>query len=119
VNREDLAPISAGLREVEFPHGPVVYFILSGDDVIYIGKSVNLRRRLGSHTVPNFFRVLYLTVTRDDQSVLEEALINRFRPLFNAGVPSSSHTYPTMLCKYGFSAGGAECLTKPFLVTQT
>lgn len=70
------------------PKCPVIYFIIDGDKVAYIGRTVNLASRLSSHHRFNEFksnpRVAWLQC--NDKSLLpdlEKALINYFKPLLN------------------------------------
>lgn len=78
------------------PHRPGVYFFRNGDDVLYVGKSTNLRRRVGSYftaaerrpRMEEMIRVAtgveYIeTATPLEAEVRELRMINAHAPRYN------------------------------------
>lgn len=66
--------------------GPGVYFLMDGDEVIYIGKSLNPFARIGAHVLEKEFDgVFVLPVEEKDLSDYGGALILHFRPRLNGG----------------------------------
>jgi hypothetical protein len=63
-----------------------VYFLLRGDEVVYVGQTVCLGSRLGGHRVDGrlFDRVFYVPVANDDLDEVETAMIARLQPKLNA-----------------------------------
>jgi len=56
------------LREIQFPKlPPCIYFLLKGDQVIYVGQSSSLYSRLSNHrlTPKDFDRVFVITVPEE------------------------------------------------------
>lgn len=66
------------------PSGPCIYFLCRGDEVVYIGQSINLSSRLGQHLdMKHFDRVFYVSVPREDLTWRELELINQYQPELN------------------------------------
>lgn len=72
------------------PQRPAVYFMLSGDNILYIGQTSNLFQRFVNHEMwkqlgdINSVRVAWLECdSLDDLSQIESELISRFRPNLN------------------------------------
>lgn len=65
--------------------GPLcgVYFLFSGDDLIYVGQSVNILSRLLEHTGKGFDSFTYILCERDELDDLEAAYILRYMPRLN------------------------------------
>ncbi len=73
------------------PDAPAIYFVMSGDTVLYVGQSVNLRQRWVAHhrlaqlNEHGGCRVAWMTV--DDAGLLDEleqACIEHFSPMLNS-----------------------------------
>lgn len=85
------------IREIrkEYAKPSGIYFLWSGDDLIYVGKSVNVHSRLDSHIngpSNNTNRVLMkseithvsiIPCSVDDLDVTEAIYINKFKPRCN------------------------------------
>src|SRR3989344_1233421 len=78
----------------QLPQKPGVYFMKNGkEEIIYIGKAINIRKRVQSHFVnghsfakfyPQVRSVDYITVrTEKDALVLENQLIKKHQPKYN------------------------------------
>jgi hypothetical protein len=75
------------------PDCPAIYFVMQGERVLYIGKTVNLAQRWTQHhkwqqfsEIPGVLRITWLECS--DTSLLhdiETALISYFDPIFNRG----------------------------------
>lgn len=75
----------------QLPTTPAIYFVLKGDQVAYIGKTINLAQRLAAHNRRKQFtqlgsniRIAWLSCS--DVGLLgqiETALIEHFKPLLN------------------------------------
>ena len=88
------------LRKFESgPIGPVVYFVVSCDQLVYVGQSENLAARVGDHDKRTRWRriddVWYLRAPHDNRyrRDLESAFITKFNPPWN-GLPGSCHQSP-------------------------
>lgn len=93
-----------------------VYILLDGDDVDYIGKSVNVYGRLNEkhHAYRPGHRIVFIQAPAEDVDALEGVLIRHFRPRLNGssrrtGKYSYSHyKYPLsdgeVLAVYGIAA---------------
>ncbi len=61
-----------------------VYFLFEGDEIIYIGQSHNIFRRLEEHQKRFFFsHFSYILTTEEDLIQLEVSYLNVFRPRLN------------------------------------
>lgn len=70
---------------------PVIYFLLRGDKIVYVGKSVDLVRRVATHQADKVFdRVFYLPFWDNIENCklieYENAFIRMLRPKLN-GMP--------------------------------
>jgi len=91
----------------EVPSCAGIYAYLSGGKVLYIGHSVNMRRRLREHArdtkkkawFPTLdeFRVLPLEGGADPRLVAETGLLLKYRPRYNKtikiGIANDGHLY--------------------------
>jgi hypothetical protein len=81
-------PALAADAELLYEHAleprPCVYFLVRGDEVLYVGKSICLENRLLSHsrTIP-YDRVLYFRVAEADMAHCERECIEELRPPYN------------------------------------
>jgi len=78
------------LREVQFDlsdDGPCyVYFLVDGDEVVYVGQSTNIMGRVASHEAnPDkvFDRVFYIEVDRSSLGHVERKYIRELKPKYN------------------------------------
>src|SRR3989344_9433013 len=78
----------------ELPQKPGVYFLKNGkEEILYIGKAINIRKRVQSHFInghsfakfyPQVRSVDFISVrTEKDALVLENTLIKRHQPKYN------------------------------------
>lgn len=58
-----------------------VYFLLKGEDVIYIGQSVNMERRLTDHCFKDYDAFVF--VPSDNREDLEAEMIRLIKPIGN------------------------------------
>jgi len=66
------------------PSGPCIYFLCKNDEVVYIGKSINLSSRLGTHiTLKDFDRVFYMNVPAMYLDLQEVEMIDLYQPKLN------------------------------------
>jgi hypothetical protein len=62
-----------------------IYFLLKSGEVVYIGKTEDVTRRLGDHiNVKNFDQAFFAPVDSGDLSLFELAMIRIFQPALNA-----------------------------------
>jgi hypothetical protein len=83
-----LAEIEARLKEL--PHLAealttcAVYFLMSGDEVVYVGQTTNLYARIGGHREDKVWdRILFLPTPRKDLDATERHWIATLRPKYN------------------------------------
>lgn len=62
-----------------------VYFLLIGDEVVYVGQSVNIYSRLSSHHIKNFDRFAFVLCDIAMLDRLESLYIHCLRPRLNGG----------------------------------
>lgn len=83
---EDIRGI-AGLRDISHHKDyllPGIYFLCFGDQLLYIGQSINPLRRLRQHVKDKGFdRVFYLSWPVDKLNTMEGGLIRMFDPPLN------------------------------------
>lgn len=63
----------------------IVYQLLREDELMYVGKTIDIHKRLSSHLKDKDFNKVLLTrcETEKEQDTLEQTLIERFRPKLN------------------------------------
>ena len=99
MDRSDLRDRAAGL-----PTDPGVYHFLDGDDVLYVGKAVDLRDRVRSYADPRGERIrrmvdradgidVAVTDTETQALLLEANLIKRHQPRYNVRLKDDK-SYP-------------------------
>lgn len=70
-----------------------IYFLWSEDEIVYIGQSVNMHYRVGTHlTSPahtlrdvKFTACTFIDCRPEDLNVLEALYIDRYKPRLNGG----------------------------------
>ena len=76
-----------GLCAVAEPHGiSGVYFLVSGDDVVYVGQSVSVQSRViqhGGDPTKVFSRAFYLPCPRSELDAVEQRYIELLKPKYN------------------------------------
>ncbi len=91
-------------RTAELPTDPGVYQFLDGDDVLYVGKAVDIRDRVRSYADPRGERIrrmvaradgidVAVTDTETQALLLEANLIKRFQPRYNVRLKDDK-SYP-------------------------
>ena len=91
-------------RAAELPTGPGVYQFLDGDDVLYVGKAVDVRDRVRSYADPRGERIrqmverarsidVAVTDTETQALLLEANLIKRHQPRYNVRLKDDK-SYP-------------------------
>ncbi len=81
---EKLVPMRKHLTEFTAFAQPCVYFLLDGDDVVYVGQSVSLQTRIISHKKDKKFdRVVYISCDRERLDEVEGTFIRALKPKFN------------------------------------
>jgi len=68
------------------PYKPVVYFLVSGLDVVYVGKTISLPSRIDSHlsdVSKTFDEILYVELLEDQLNEIEQKLIRFYKPKYN------------------------------------
>ena len=61
-----------------------VYFLFKGDEIVYIGKSINIIGRVMSHTKDKDFDTwCYIPIDELEQGPIEEMAIQRYKPKYN------------------------------------
>lgn len=75
------------------PRGCVVYFLMDGEECIYVGSSMRLLSRLGAHlwrklnqSEFHFDHIRYVHVSRKKMAKTERYWIKTLRPRFNGSV---------------------------------
>lgn len=61
-----------------------VYFLIKGDEIIYVGQSINIHQRIGDHAKSKDFDTFtYAECNKNDLSVMEAKYITKFKPKLN------------------------------------
>lgn len=69
--------------------GPVVYFLISGGEIVYVGKSKNVLERLSSHRGKDFDAVATVACSADQLDLMEIAYIAALEPRLNVRIKES------------------------------
>lgn len=85
--KEKLEIVSSATK----PAAPIcgVYFLLRGEDIIYIGQSRNVQQRLASHHKIGYTSFYVHTCHDAYLDSLEAEYILKFKPEFNSNVPNN------------------------------
>ncbi len=78
-------------------HATGIYFLLDGDDVVYVGQSRNVYSRISSHPVKNFNRYAFVPCAVESLDKLESLYIHLLRPKLNGRKPDGSPFAPLAL----------------------
>lgn len=68
-----------------------IYFLFLGDELVYIGRSLNIHRRLQTHEQENWnhYAILATDLREFELDIVERAYISKFKPKYNkAGICS-------------------------------
>lgn len=97
-----LSPLVGQLKELSFNRQSVIYFLLRNEELLYIGKSIQLPARIEAHaSTKRFNRVLYFETPPTELAAIESAFIQHFRPPLNkAGMPWDGWEH--IMRSYGF-----------------
>lgn len=93
--------------------GNIVYFLLKGDEIVYIGSTHNLNFRLEYHLRTKDFDSFYYVQTKDDKTMLQveaENIINycpKYNKIFNEQFITISYL-KTYLKKIGYESNKKE-----------
>ena len=91
MEKSDLINISLGLDLWE--RITAIYFLIDGDDVVYVGKSIDLVSRILKHRSENrkkFTRYAYIRCDEIDLVDMEAAYIAKFAPKYNKQLSKNS-----------------------------
>jgi hypothetical protein len=88
------------IPEIEPPRYVGIYFLLDGDEIVYVGQSTNVLGRIPAHRARRnhkherhrmqWDRAAWLPLAEHDLDAYEGALIRRLTPRYNAGAPSDT-----------------------------
>ena len=74
-----------------------VYFLIDGAEVAYVGQSVNVHSRIGTHADKQFDKYAFVPCEPDALDKLESLYIHCLRPKLNATNPDQSKAAPIKL----------------------
>ena len=77
-------------RAVKFSPTSGIYFLIKDQEIVYVGKSVNIQTRLGVHLnegAIDFDSYSFIECGQAEMNNLEMEYILRFQPRHNKGVP--------------------------------
>lgn len=77
-----------------------VYFLLRSGRVVYIGQTINLRKRLPKHYKKRYDAVRWILCPKELLLHYESRWINRFKPKYNKKPGPLSVLGPTILVRY-------------------
>lgn len=83
-----LIPVSHRLKTLgNFGSNPVIYFLVKGASVVYVGQSLSLGGRISSHSNDkDFDYVLYFHYPKEFLNKVEAAFIRVLRPKYNVAL---------------------------------
>ncbi|EGA2709566.1 TPA: GIY-YIG nuclease family protein [Klebsiella pneumoniae] len=89
-----LMPHEIAATALPWKHATGVYFLLDGDEVVYVGQSLNVYSRISSHPVNNFNRYAFVPCAVEALDKLESLYIHLLRPKLNGRKPDGSPFAP-------------------------
>ncbi len=77
-----------------------VYFLIRGNEIVYIGQSINIHKRLNDHKRDKSFGSIYLIEIIEwlDSSLIENLAISHFNPRHNCG--NCNKSVSDIVCKH-------------------
>ena len=67
-----------------------VYFLFNENEIVYIGQSINILNRVGTHTQSKTFNSWnYISCSREELNDLEAELIIQHKPVLNSSLPKN------------------------------
>jgi hypothetical protein len=100
----DLIPASAFPVPVS-NYGPGVYLLISGEEIVYVGRAENVSARIHQHCeTKDFDRAFCVQVPNEEHRCwVEHWLVRALRPRLNAVIPDTfGYQLPGVLAAYGF-----------------
>lgn len=100
VRVSDLPPeMTQRLRDFPVEHlVSGVYLLVKDGAIVYVGQSVNVPSRLGSHALEkDFDRAVYMPVVKEDLDAVEGALIRHLEPPLNGRGPNAGRDDEVLL----------------------
>lgn len=81
-------------ESILLPHitGAIIYFLINGEEVVYVGQSKNGSTRPFSHTTKVFEKVAMIKCNQEDLDYLESMYILKYKPKYNRNI-LNSHSY--------------------------
>ena len=76
-----------------------VYFLLDGDEIVYVGQAVNIYSRIAQHTDKQFDRYAFVLCDVDMLDNLESLYIHVLRPKLNGNQTNGAKIAPLSLEK--------------------
>lgn len=71
---------------VKWEGHPGVYFLIKDGEIVYIGQSINVFSRIGSHgSIKEFDSYSYVSVEKDKLDIVESLYIHIYNPAQNGG----------------------------------
>jgi hypothetical protein len=66
------------------PFGPAVYFLFDGGELVYVGQTTNMARRLAQHSkLKKFDSFSFIACSENDLRAIETYAIAKYRPPLN------------------------------------
>lgn len=84
--KSDLVRMLRGVQQIRIPREQGVYILLLRGDIVYVGMTINLFERLGSHVKDKVFDEVYFLPVPGNLGrlkMVEATLIRVFDPLLN------------------------------------
>lgn len=77
---EDEIFLLAGIRRQKCG----VYFLLKGDQIVYVGQSININERIRTHEkIKDFDKFTYVGCEKENLNEIEAKYILKFKPIYN------------------------------------
>lgn len=74
-----------------------VYFLIDGDEIVYVGQSINIMVRISTHNDKKFDRYAYIACDKSSLDFLESIYIHFLRPRLNGDQTSTMKCAPMQL----------------------
>lgn len=86
-----------------------IYFLFDGDEIVYIGQSENIYKRVGTHLSDKIFDSWnYIEYPDENLDELEAEYILKYKPKYNQSIPSNSIWLSSGAIKIKFGIGKRE-----------
>ncbi len=108
IHKNELAYCHLAFNPLVDTHDPIncfpcIYFLIKDEEIVYVGKTVDLMMRISSHLkTKDFDSFNYMVCDKCDLNKLETYYVLKYSPVYNKIIPNTSKFISQQLAKIKF-----------------